>query len=120
MTKINLIKKKNIFTIITVRTSSKRLPKKCLKYINKMRVIEIIINRAKKIGYPIILATTKDKADIALCNLAEKNQIIYFKGSKNNVLKRWNDCFIKNKVDVAIMVDADAKIIKKNFLRNSL
>ena len=31
MTNINLIKKENIFTIITVRTDSKRLPKKCLK-----------------------------------------------------------------------------------------
>ena len=117
---MSLIKKKNIFTIITVRTSSKRLPKKCLKFINKMRVIEIIINRAKKIGYPIILATTKDKADIALCNLAEKNQIIYFKGSKNNVLKRWNDCFIKNKVDVAMMVDADDLLFDYTTYKNAV
>ena len=92
MTKINFIKKENIFTIITVRTDSKRLPKKCLKVINKKKVIEIIIKRAKKIGFPIILATTKDKADRILCKIATKNKVSYFRGSKKNVLKRWNDC----------------------------
>jgi spore coat polysaccharide biosynthesis protein SpsF len=98
---------KNIFSIITVRTSSKRLPKKCLRLINKKPVIEIIIDRAKKIGYPIILATTTDKADMQLCDLATKNQIIYFRGSKNNVLKRWHDCINKHNLKVAIMIDAD-------------
>jgi len=120
--------KKKIFTIITVRTSSTRLPKKCLRFINKERVIEIIINRAKKIGYPIILATTNDKTDHILCKLAIKNKILYFRGSKKNVLKRWNDCFKKHKLDIAIIVDADdllfdyiayknaiSLILKKNF-----
>jgi spore coat polysaccharide biosynthesis protein SpsF len=122
------INKNKIYTIITVRTSSTRLPKKCLRFINKERVIQIIINRAKKIGYPIILATTKNKADLVLCNLAIKNKILYFRGSEKNVLKRWCDCFKKYKVDIAIIVDADdllfdyityknaiSVIIKKNF-----
>ncbi len=104
---INLIKKENIFTIITVRTSSKRLPKKCLKIINKKKVIEIIIKRAKKIGFPIILATTKDKADRILCNIATKNKVSYFRGSKKNVLKRWNDCILNFNVSIALIVDAD-------------
>lgn len=98
---------KNIFTIITVRTSSTRLPKKCLKLINKKLIIEIIIDRAKKIGYPIILATTTEASDLPLCNIAKENKILYFRGSKNNVLKRWNDCINKFKVKVAVMVDAD-------------
>ena len=107
MTKISSIKKKNIFTIITVRTASKRLPKKCLKLINKKKVIEIIIKRAKKIGFPIILATTKDKSDQILCNIAIKNKISYFQGSKKNVLKRWNDCILNYNIDIALIVDAD-------------
>ena len=107
MAKISFIKKKNIFTIITVRTDSKRLPKKCLKLINKKKVIEIIIKRAKKIGFPIILATTKNKSDNILCNLAKKNRIAYFRGSKKNVLKRWNDCIINFNISIAIIVDAD-------------
>ncbi|RPG55374.1 MAG: hypothetical protein CBD95_005990 [Flavobacteriales bacterium TMED235] len=101
------MKKKNIFTIITARTKSKRLPKKCLKIINKLPVIEIIIRRAKKIGYPIILSTTMDPADNILCRIAKKNNINFFRGSKNNVLKRWNDCFSFYKVDIGIIVDAD-------------
>ena len=107
MAKKNLIKKENIFTIITVRTDSKRLPKKCLRPINKKKVIEIIIKRSKKIGYPIILATTENKSDNILCNLARKNRIAYFRGSKKNVLKRWNDCISNFNISIAIIVDAD-------------
>lgn len=107
--KKDIYKKKcgNIFAIITVRTDSSRLPNKCLKFINKMRAIEIVINRAKQIGYPIILATTNDKNDVQLCNLATKNKIIYFRGSKRNVLKRWHDCFKKYQINIAMMIDAD-------------
>ena len=107
MSKVSFIKKKNIFTIITVRTNSKRLPKKCLKLINKKKVIEIIIKRAKKIGFPIILATTKNKSDKILCDLAKKNKVAYFRGSKQNVLKRWNDCILNFNISIAIIVDAD-------------
>ena len=101
------INKNDIFILITVRTGSSRLPSKCLKLINKKRVIEIIIKRAKKIGYPIILVTTKNKSDDILCKLANRNKVMHYRGSSKNVLKRWNDCLNKFKVDIAIMVDAD-------------
>ena len=45
-------------TIITARTSSKRLKKKIMLNINdKYKTIDILIKRSKLIGLPIILAT---------------------------------------------------------------
>ena len=40
-------------------------------------------------------------------------------GKRHGMIKR-TDKFIRNARGTTIMVDADAKIIKKNFLRNSL
>jgi spore coat polysaccharide biosynthesis protein SpsF len=101
------ISNKKVFIFITVRTSSSRLPNKCLKKINNKKIIEIVIQRAKKIGYQIILLTTKNKSDDTLCNLAKKNKIMHYRGSTNNVLKRWYDCMISFNADIAIIVDAD-------------
>ena len=62
----------NNYTIITARTSSKRLPKKILRKFGKLRTIDIIIKRAKKIGLPIILATSNLKSDDNLVNYVKK------------------------------------------------
>jgi len=112
--------KHKIFILITVRTESSRLPKKCLKLINKKKIIEIIITRAKKIGYPIIIVTTKRKSDDILCKLAIKNKALYYRGASKNILKRWNDCLKKFKADIAIMVDADDLLFDYDVYKKAL
>ena len=114
------ISNKKIFIFITVRIGSSRLPAKCLKKINNKKIIEIIIQRAKKIGYPIIILTTKNKSDDILCNLAKKNKIMYYRGSSNNVLKRWYDCGISFDADIMIMVDADDLLFDYEIYKNAL
>lgn len=98
-----------IYSIITARTSSSRLPGKILKNINKeYKSIDILIKRAKEIGYPIILATTKNKKDDLLCNYVKKNhRIKIFRGSEKNKILRWYDCFHKFKIKKACMIDGD-------------
>ena len=50
--------------ILTARTKSHRLPSKIIKKIYKnLRIVDVIIERAKKINLPIILATTQKKSD---------------------------------------------------------
>ena len=74
----------------------------------KNKSIDIIIKRAKKIGLPIILATTKNKNDNKLVNYVKKNyNIIIFRGSENNKLQRWYDCFCEYNIDNACMIDGD-------------
>ena len=109
------------FTIITARTFSKRLPKKILLDFEGDRTIDIIISRAKKIGIPIILATTKNKKDNFLVNYVKKNyKINIFRGNEQNVLKRWQDCFKKFNIKFACMVDADDLIFDYEIYKSAL
>ena len=97
------------YSIITARTSSSRLPGKILKTIKKnYKSIDILISRAKKIGYPIILATTYNKNDNKLCKYVKKNhKVDIFRGSEKNKLLRWYNCFKKFNIDRACMIDGD-------------
>lgn len=111
-------------TIITARTSSKRLKKKIMLNINdKYKTVDILIKRSKLIGLPIILATSKSKTDDKLVNYVKrKYKINIFRGSLNNKVKRWYDCFIKYNLKSACFVDGDDLLIdyelyKKNFLK---
>ncbi len=96
-------------TIITARYSSSRYPGKILQNItNKLKSIDILIKRAKKIELPIILATSSNPDDDKLCKYVKKNyDIIIFRGSKKDKIKRWYDCFCKFKIHKACMIDGD-------------
>jgi len=119
----------NIYSIITARSSSTRLPNKILLNVGRgQKSIDILIKRAIKIGYPIILATSRSASDDKLCKYCEKNyKIKIFRGSKDNKIKRWYDCFQKFKIDKACMIDGDdllfdfslyKKMINKNIKDN--
>ena len=99
----------NKYIIITARSSSTRLNKKILKKItNKERSIDILINRAQLIGFPICLATSNDKSDDQLIKYVKRNyNIDIYRGDKDNKVKRWYYCFKKLKIDVAGFVDGD-------------
>ena len=77
--------------------------------------------RAKKIGLPIILATSKNKFDNHLVNYVKnKYDIIIFRGKEQNVLGRWHDCFKKFKIKYACMVDGDDLSFDFNLYRSGL
>ena len=58
--------------IITARISSKRLPNKTIMEVKGLKSIEITIERAKKIGHQVILATSNDKLDDVLVDITKK------------------------------------------------
>jgi len=81
--------------IVTVRNSSSRLPNKTIMQIkNGLRSVDIIIERAKKTGYPVIVATSTDISDDILINISKDHNVESFRGSLKNKIKRWYDCFI--------------------------
>ena len=95
------------FAIVTVRNSSKRLPNKAIMEILGEKTIEIVIKRAKKTGYPVILATSTHHSDDIFEQIAEYNGVDIFRGSLLNKLKRWKDCFDVFNIDAALVVDGD-------------
>ena len=63
-------------SIVTARTNSRRFPNKTIKEIkNDLKSIDIVIERAKKIGYPVILATSTDPSDDVLAEIAKEHNV---------------------------------------------
>lgn len=94
---------------ITVRTSSTRLPKKCLLPFGKSRVIEFLIRRLKgsKYAEEIILCTTENKEDDILCEIATAEGIQFFRGSEEDKLARWHGAAQKFNVEFFVTADGD-------------
>ena len=103
----------NFPIIIQARTRSKRYPKKILAKIDQRNVLEFLIDRLLKTfsKNKIIIATTKFKRDNIICNLSKKKKINFFRGSENNVLKRYLDCAKKFKAKSIIRITSDCPLI---------
>ena len=105
---------------ITVRTSSARLPQKCLLPFGSGNVLEHIICRAKHYGFDSIVCTTIDKSDDIIQIIAEQEDVKCFRGSMLNKLKRWRDCCNFFNVEKFHTIDADdpffdGELIEKSY-----
>ena len=97
----------NPIGFITVRTSSTRLPNKCLLPLGDETVISHVVKRAIAYGIEPIICTSTDKSDDILEEISKELGIKFFRGSLVNKLKRWLDCAEYFKVNSFHTVDAD-------------
>ena len=94
--------------IVTVRNTSSRLPGKSIMNIkNNLRSIDIVIERAKQTGFPVILATSTSETDNIFESIAKQHEIEFFRGALLNKIKRWYDCFTKFNIENALLLDGD-------------
>lgn len=105
-----------IGAIVQARTSSTRLPEKILKklpYNSNVTVLEQVIHRLKKSKMleEIIIATTTDESDKKIVKIAEKENIVFFRGSKENVLERYYLAAKENDLDVVVRITSDCPCI---------
>ena len=116
-----LYMKKKIAIIIEAPSSSKRLPGKILLPLGKKTVLEFLIQRlkilSKKINSKIIIATTTNKDDRKIVDLAKKNSVNFYQGSENNVLKRVVEAAKKYKTEVVIRITSDCPLIDVNIVK---
>ena len=93
---------------ITVRTSSTRLPNKCLlPFGENCNVLEHIIRRTRHFNIEPIICTSVDSTDDIIEKIAISEGVKFFRGSLVNKLKRWSDCATYFDIDVFHTVDAD-------------
>lgn len=94
--------------IVTVRNSSSRLPNKAIMKIKgALRSIDIVVERAKKTGLPVIIATSTATTDDIFVDIARQHNVHIFRGSLVNKIKRWYDCFNEFGIENALIVDGD-------------
>ena len=116
--KIALMNKIN--GIITVRTTSSRLPRKCLLPFGDINVIEHIIRRAKHFNIDPIICTSTDSSDDILVEIAKKENVKSFRGSLNNKLLRWYNCAEHFGLEYFHTVDADDPFFDGTEMQRSL
>jgi len=110
----------NISAFITVRTTSSRLPQKCLLPFGEWNVIEHIINRTKHYGLDPIVCTSIHQTDDILEEISKKECAKVFRGSLVNKLKRWYDCCNYFGIDQFHTVDADDPFFDGELMKKSM
>lgn len=111
---------KSVTGLITVRTTSTRLPKKCLLPFGDGNVLEHIIRRALACGIDPIVCTSVDPSDDIIEQIAVKEGVKFFRGSLTNKLKRWSDCAAKFGLEAFHTVDADDPFFDGNEIKKSM
>ncbi|WP_292010863.1 3-deoxy-manno-octulosonate cytidylyltransferase [Chryseobacterium sp.] len=95
--------------LITARLKSSRLPFKLLRDLNGYSIIEHVINRSKHLygADEIVLCTSTNPQDKPLVDVAKNNDIFYYLGSEEDVLKRLLDAAIFFNYDYVICITGE-------------
>ena len=114
--------KKKITVIIEARTGSSRLRNKVVAEIEGKPMIFYVIDRVKQIKSveQIILATTQEKNDKILIEIAKQNSIGIFAGDSMDVLNRDYQCALKVSADPIIRITGDCPLLDPNVVENML
>ena len=76
--------------ILQARTGSTRMPEKViLPFYQEQSILDLLLEKVKKLGFPVVLATTVNPSDDRICTLADTHQVPVFRGSENDVLDRF-------------------------------
>jgi len=103
---------------ITVRMKSTRLPMKALKEFSGKTLIEHLIERLKRAKLPneIILCTSTNPQDDVLIEVAKKNNIKYFRGDEDDVLKRLWEAARKYNIDFIVATTGDNPLTDPEYI----
>ena len=107
--------------IIQARTTSTRLPGKVLKELpwgSGITALGQVIRRLKRASSldRIIVATTENREDEAIVEIARKEKVHYFRGSEKDVLSRYYYAAKENGLDTVVRVTSDCPCIDPDFI----
>jgi glutamate-1-semialdehyde 2,1-aminomutase len=108
----------NINIIVQARYGSSRLPGKVMKKLSDKMVIEHVVerlNRCKNIDN-IIIATTTNTEDEPISDFCKTKNILYFRGSENNVLDRYYQTALISKTDIILRITCDCPLVDPNII----
>jgi len=100
--------------IIQARMSSTRLPGKVMMKIdNENTMLDCVINQLKtsKQIKNLVIATTEQKEDDVIVELAKRREIKYFRGDKEDVLDRYYQCAKKFSLETIVRMTSDSPFL---------
>ena len=96
-----------IISLITVRSASTRLPRKCFYKFGEHTVLEHVMKRANENSLNPIICTTDSVEDDEIIKLCKINKLPFFRGPTINKLLRWKLCCEKFDIKNFHSIDAD-------------
>ena len=99
--------------ILQARRGSTRLPAKIFKEIIDRPMLECVVNQishSKKVNQ-IIIATTTNKNDIPVVDLAKSMDLPFFRGSEHDVLDRFYMCAEQFALKDIVRITSDCPLI---------
>ena len=104
--------------LIAVRMHSTRLPRKALLPLAGRPAIEHLIERVKLAKAPaaVVLCTSTHPDDAVLVEVAERMGIKWFRGSEDDVMRRFLDAASREEADVVVRITGDDILIDPVFL----
>lgn len=112
-------KTKKVGIITQARYSSTRLPGKVMLLIKNRPLIDYHIERLRKSGLPIYIASSTNRADDVIENYAKERGIDIFRGNEEDVLARFFDCCRVFNLDIIIRVTSDCPLIDGDLIREA-
>jgi spore coat polysaccharide biosynthesis protein SpsF (cytidylyltransferase family) len=94
--------------ILQARTGSTRMPQKViLPFFDGKSILDLLLEKVKKLDVPAVLATTVNPSDDRIDVLAAKHDVPVFRGSENDVLDRFIQTAHQFKFEKIIRICAD-------------
>ncbi|MCX5751395.1 MAG: acylneuraminate cytidylyltransferase, partial [Candidatus Saganbacteria bacterium] len=95
--------------IVQARMTSTRLPGKVMKEVLGKPLLEYQIERLLrvKLSNELVIATTINEADQPIVELCEKLDVLYYRGSENDVLSRYYNAAKEHRSDIVVRVTSD-------------
>lgn len=109
-----------IVAIIQARVGSTRFPRKVFADLSGKPFIWHVVNRLKFVSKidNIVLATTTNSLDDELEEWAKSQDLVFYRGSENNVLERFYFAAKENDADVIVRITADDPFKDPNIIEN--
>tara|TARA_B100000242_G_scaffold283532_1_gene245895 strand:+ start:840 stop:2876 length:2037 start_codon:yes stop_codon:yes gene_type:complete len=113
---------KKVAAIIQARTDSTRLPNKVLANLGGKTLIGFLIERVKKCKEinEIILATTNNKSDDVLAEIANDLNIKIFRGDENDVLFRYYKASLITDCNFIVRITGDCPLIDPSIISETI
>jgi len=112
------MKNKKVLAIVQARLSSTRLPRKVLKKINNVPIIQHIFNRLLLCSEidELVLATSNNSSDDDLEKWAHDSSVNIYRGSLDDVLDRYYMAALKFNADVIVRITGDCPLVDPNIV----
>ena len=112
MAKQKIVKAK-VLAVVQARMGSTRLPGKVMKPLAGRTLIEVLVSRLRKAKMldEVLVATTTEKTDDVLAAHCKSKKIPVFRGSSEDVLKRYVDACRKYSASVVVRITGDCPLV---------